>query len=58
MVADRERVVPIYSRDSLGPATRLRGPIVVVELSSTAYVAPEFELRVDDFGNLQLEAPR
>ncbi len=37
---------------------RLRGPIVVVELSSTAYVAPEFDLRVDDFGNLQLEAAR
>ena len=58
MVGDRERSVPIYARDSLGAGTRLRGPIVVVELSSTAYVAPEFELRVDDFGNLQLEAVR
>jgi N-methylhydantoinase A len=58
MVADHERIVPIYSRDSLGAGTRLRGPIVVVELSSTTYVAPEFELRVDDFGNLQLEAAR
>jgi hypothetical protein len=37
---------------------RVRGPIVVVELSSTTYVAPEFTLRVDDFGNLQLEATR
>jgi len=36
----------------------VRGPIVVVELSSTAYVAPEFTMRVDDFGNLQLEAAR
>jgi N-methylhydantoinase A/oxoprolinase/acetone carboxylase beta subunit len=58
IVGDRERSVPIYSRDTLGAGTRLRGPVVVVELSSTAYVAPEFELRVDDFGNLQLEAAR
>jgi N-methylhydantoinase A/oxoprolinase/acetone carboxylase beta subunit len=58
IVGDRQRTVPIYSRDTLGAGTRLRGPIVVVELSSTAYVAPEFELRVDDFGNLQLEAAR
>jgi N-methylhydantoinase A/oxoprolinase/acetone carboxylase beta subunit len=48
--------VPIYDRDSLGAGVLVRGPVVVVELSSTAYVAPEFKLRVDDFGNLQLEA--
>ena len=28
---------------------------MIVELSSTSYVAPEFALRVDDFGNLHLE---
>ncbi len=58
LVGGRERTVPIYHRDSLGADARIRGPIVVVELSSTAYVAPEFTLRVDDFGNLQLEASR
>src|SRR5271156_3776061 len=58
LVGGRQRVVPIYNRDSLGAGARVRGPIVVVELSSTAYVAPEFTLRVDDFGNLQLEAVR
>jgi N-methylhydantoinase A/oxoprolinase/acetone carboxylase beta subunit len=58
LVGGRQRVVPIYNRDSLGAGVRLRGPIVVVELSSTAYVAPEFILRVDDFGNLQLETAR
>jgi N-methylhydantoinase A/oxoprolinase/acetone carboxylase beta subunit len=58
LVGGRERTVPIYDRDSLGAGARLRGPMVVVELSSTAYVAPEFTLRVDDFGNLQLEATR
>jgi N-methylhydantoinase A/oxoprolinase/acetone carboxylase beta subunit len=55
LVGDRERTVPIYDRESFGAGARVRGPIVVVELSSTAYVAPEFDLRVDDFGNLQLE---
>ena len=58
LVGSRERTVPIYDRDTFGAGARLRGPIVVVELSSTAYVAPEFTLRVDDFGNLQLEAAR
>jgi N-methylhydantoinase A len=58
LVGGRERGVPIYDRSSFGASAHLRGPIVVVELSSTAYVAPEFNLRVDDFGNLQLEAPR
>ncbi|HEY6298786.1 MAG TPA: hypothetical protein VIW95_04000, partial [Candidatus Binatus sp.] len=58
LVGGRERTVPIYDRDSLGAGARLRGPMVVVELSSTAYVAPEFTLRVDDFGNLQLETTR
>jgi N-methylhydantoinase A len=58
IVGGRERTVPIYDRDSLGAGARIRGPIVVVELSSTTYVAPEFTLRVDDFGNLQLEASR
>ena len=36
----------------------MRGPLIVVELSATAYVAPEFTLRVDDFGNLHLEMQR
>jgi N-methylhydantoinase A/oxoprolinase/acetone carboxylase beta subunit len=58
LVGGREQSVPIYDRDSLGAGAHLRGPLVVVELSSTAYVAPEFDLRVDDFGNLQLEAAR
>jgi N-methylhydantoinase A len=58
LVGSRTRTVPIYDRSSLGADARVRGPMVVVELSSTTYVAPEFILRVDDFGNLQLEAAR
>jgi N-methylhydantoinase A/oxoprolinase/acetone carboxylase beta subunit len=58
LVGGRERTVPIYDRESFGAGAIVQGPIVVVELSSTTYVAPEFNLRVDDFGNLQLEATR
>ena len=49
------RMVPIYAREALGAATRLDGPLIVTELSTTAYVAPEFALRTDAYGNLHLE---
>jgi N-methylhydantoinase A len=55
LVGDRERMVPIYDRETIGAGARISGPLVVVELSSTGYVAPEFTLRADDFGNLHLE---
>jgi N-methylhydantoinase A len=47
--------VPVYARDAIGAVARIAGPAIVVELSATAYVAPEFTLRCDDFGNLHLE---
>jgi N-methylhydantoinase A len=50
------RAVPVYERDAIGAGVRLGGPAVVVELSSTAYISPEFVLRCDDYGNLHLEA--
>ena len=52
------RAIPVYSRDDLGAGTRLHGPMIVVEMSATGYVAPEWSIRVDDFGNLHLEAAR
>ena len=55
LVGDRERMVPIYDRETIGAGAQIVGPLVVVELSSTGYVAPEFTLRADDFGNLHLE---
>ncbi len=55
LIDDKVRRVPVYSRDDLGAGTKLGGPSMIVELSSTTYVAPEFALRVDDFGNLHLE---
>jgi N-methylhydantoinase A/oxoprolinase/acetone carboxylase beta subunit len=58
LVGDRERMVPIYDREAIGAGVRIAGPLVVFELSSTGYVAPEFTLRADDFGNLHLEMAR
>jgi N-methylhydantoinase A len=50
------RTVPVYERDAIGANACLDGPIIVVELSATAYVSPEFALRCDDYGNLHLES--
>ena len=50
------REVPVYAREALGAGARVAGPVIIIELSATAYVAPEFTLRSDDFGNLHLEA--
>jgi N-methylhydantoinase A len=55
LVGDKLSRVPIYSRDNLGAGAKLSGPLMIVELSSTSYVAPEFAARVDDFGNIHLE---
>ncbi len=55
LVGSRERTAPVFARDSLGAGARIRGPAIVVELSSTAYLGPEFTMRVDDHGNLHLE---
>jgi N-methylhydantoinase A len=56
MAGSRQRKLPIYARETLGGGVKLPGPLIVVELSATTYVAPEFTLRCDDYGNLHLEA--
>jgi N-methylhydantoinase A/oxoprolinase/acetone carboxylase beta subunit len=58
LVGEKLRPIPIYAREALSAGVRLNGPLIVVELSATAYVAPEFSLRVDGYGNLHLEAGR
>jgi len=58
LTGGRTRAVPVYTRDAIGAGARIRGPAIVVELSATAYVAPEFTLRADSFGNLHLEISR
>jgi len=45
---------PLYARELLRPGTRLAGPAVVVEYSSTTVVPPDFECRVDGYLNLVL----
>jgi len=55
LVGSTFRPVPVYERDAIGAGVRINGPIMVVELSSTAYVPPEFSLRCDDYGGLHLE---
>jgi len=56
VAGERARAVPVYERDTIGASATIRGPAIIVELSATAYVAPEFTLRADGFGNLHLEA--
>jgi N-methylhydantoinase A len=55
IVAKSRRSVPVYAREEIGAGAKISGPAIVVELSATAYVSPEFTLRCDDFGNLHLE---
>ena len=52
------RNVPIYARASLALGTRLDGPAIVTEYSSTILVAGGWRLRVDGDANLWMEAAR
>jgi N-methylhydantoinase A len=56
-----EREADVYRRDGLAPGNLVTGPAIVVEFSSTVYIASGWECRVDRRGNLFLEplgAPR
>jgi N-methylhydantoinase A len=58
LVDSRVRRVPIFDRDALAGATSrspLRGPMIIVELSATAYIGPDWNLRIDHYGNIHLE---
>ncbi len=48
------RRTPFYDRTRLVPGTRLAGPAVVVEYSSTTVVPPDFVCGVDEYSNLEL----
>ncbi|MBI5115135.1 hydantoinase/oxoprolinase family protein [Candidatus Poribacteria bacterium] len=43
---------PIYDRSELHGGNRFRGPALVVEMSATTVVTPEFEAGVDSYGNI------
>jgi N-methylhydantoinase A len=47
---------PIHDRTALGPGDLICGPAIIVELSATTVVAPDFEARVDAFGNLIMKS--
>ncbi|HKZ08532.1 MAG TPA: hydantoinase/oxoprolinase family protein, partial [Methylomirabilota bacterium] len=46
---------PSYARAALTPGARIPGPAVIEQEDATPLVAPGFEARVDDGGNLILE---
>ena len=50
----RFRATPVYDRERLAAGTRLRGPAVIVEYSSTTVVPPDFRCEVDKYLNLIL----
>jgi N-methylhydantoinase A len=45
---------PIYERTALPAGSRLRGPAILEEHTSTVVVPPEFEAAVDEYGNVLL----
>jgi N-methylhydantoinase A len=46
---------PLYDRARLLPGTRLRGPAVVAEYTSTTVVPPDYDCLVDGMQNLVLK---
>ena len=54
----RFRPTPFYDRERLGAGSRIAGPAVVIEYSSTTVVPPGYECRVDEYLNLVLVCKR
>jgi N-methylhydantoinase A len=52
----KARETPIFERESLGAGTRVRGPAILVEYSSTTVVAPGWSATVDGARNLRMKA--
>jgi N-methylhydantoinase A/oxoprolinase/acetone carboxylase beta subunit len=50
----RRLEIPRYERETLPPGTRLRGPALLLEYSSTVLVAPGWRMAVDADRNLRL----
>ncbi|HTO54238.1 MAG TPA: hydantoinase B/oxoprolinase family protein [Myxococcota bacterium] len=46
--------VPVFEREALAPGTRLSGPALVLEATSTLVVDPGFELEIDGAGRIVL----
>ncbi|NIQ39442.1 MAG: hydantoinase/oxoprolinase family protein [Proteobacteria bacterium] len=46
---------PVYSRDDLNPGTKLDGPVLIDEVSSTTLVPPDSKVEIDGYGNVVIE---
>ncbi len=54
-VFDGEKLeTPLYERSALQPGARFRGPAIVIEVSATTVVPPDYIARVDSYGNIIL----
>ena len=49
---------PVYERDDLGAGCELLGPAVLDQTDSTVVVLPNQQMRVDEFGQVLLDAPK
>jgi N-methylhydantoinase A len=52
---DEARPAKLYRRDGLGAGHRLDGPAIVFQYDTTTVIPPDWQARVDEFGNLLLE---
>ncbi len=56
--AGRALATPVYERETLRAGNRIAGPALVEEAASTTVLLPGDRLRVDAFGNLDIEVGR
>jgi len=47
---------PVYDRYALGAGAVVRGPAIVEEIDSTTVVHPQYQVRVDEVGQMLLTA--
>ena len=45
---------PVYDRYGLGAGAIVRGPAIVEEIDSTTVIHPQYQVRIDDFGQMVL----
>ena len=52
---DKSGRVPVFERSNLPAGTRLKGPVVIEEPTSTTIVHSEDRLEIDDYGNMLIQ---
>ncbi|MFY9527567.1 MAG: hydantoinase/oxoprolinase family protein [Candidatus Acidiferrales bacterium] len=52
---EKKGMVPVFERSDLLPGTRLTGPIIIEEATSTTIVNPRDRLQIDDYGNMLIQ---